>query len=96
MISYQLFFSEIYFLLDRDILHCGVFYHNLLKPIFLCFSTNTKPRASANFILSKKAESSEKYDKPTYGYHSSQEFCQGITKFKMHVGWSINISEFTQ
>ena len=27
-------------------------------------------------------------------YHSFQEFCQRISKLKLPVGWSINISEF--
>ena len=36
----------------------------------------------------------EKDDKPTDVYHSFQEFCQRISKLKLPVGWSINISEF--
>ena len=36
----------------------------------------------------------EKDDKPTDVYHSFREFCQRISKLKLPVGWSINISEF--
>ena len=36
----------------------------------------------------------EKDDKPTHVYHSFQEFCQRISKLKLPVAWSINISEF--
>ena len=79
------------FLIYSDIVQCRVYYHNLLKPIFLCFSINTKPRASANVILIKKAEFPTKDDKPTDVYHSFQEFCQRMPTLKLHAGWSINI-----
>ena len=37
----------------------------------------------------------EKDHKPTDVYHSIQEFCQRISKLKLSVGCSINISEFS-
>ena len=36
----------------------------------------------------------EKDEKPTQVYHSFQEFCQRISKLKLSVDCSINISEF--
>ena len=45
-------------------------------------------------ILSKKVELTEICNKPTDVYHSFQELCQRISKLKLSVGWSINISEF--
>ena len=54
-----------------------------------------KARASANIVLSRKAELPEKDDRTTDVYHLFQEFCQQILKLKLPIGWSINISEFT-